>query len=101
MATPGFLKPFLIRRVRGRGMAPKLRPGQLIIATPMLGKLHPGEVIIIERDNKELIKRIERVEADKLFVIGDNLAASTDSRQFCWLDRSHVVAKVFRPKLAK
>lgn len=101
MALPALIKPVFIRKVRGRGMAPKLRPGQWIVATPLIGKLRPGEVVIVERDNKELIKRIERVENDKLFVIGDNLDASTDSRQFGWLDRSQVVGKVFRPNLAK
>lgn len=82
-------------------MAPKLRPGQLIVATSLFRKLHPGQVVIVERDNKQLIKRIERIEADKLFVIGDNLAASIDSRQFGWLDRQAVIARVLRPNLAK
>jgi hypothetical protein len=82
-------------------MAPKLRPGQLIFATAVFRKLRPGQVVIVERENKQLIKRIERIEADKVFVIGDNLAHSIDSRQFGWLDRSEVIALVFRPNLAK
>jgi type IV secretory pathway protease TraF len=67
----------------------------------MFRSLHAGQVVIVERDNKQLIKRIERIEADKLFVIGDNLPASIDSRQFGWLDRHAVIAKVLRPNLAK
>lgn len=94
-------KPFLIRRTVGRSMAPMLRPGQLIIATPWFRKLKPGQVIILEKNEHELIKRIERIEEGKLFVIGDNLTASTDSRQFGWLDPHHVVARVIRPNLAK
>jgi type IV secretory pathway protease TraF len=86
-------------------MAPKLRPGQLIWATTLFHKLRPGQVVIIEQGNKELIKRIERIERDgaeeRLFVIGDNLDVSHDSRQFGWLDRSNVVARVFKPNLAK
>lgn len=93
--------PILLRRVRSRSMAPKLRPGQLIIATRIFRKLHPGQVVILERDNKQLIKRIELIEDDKLFVVGDNLQASIDSRQFGWLDKRAVIARVWRPNLAK
>ncbi len=96
-----FGKPFLIRRVRGGSMAPKLRPGQLIVATALYRKLRPGQVVIVEQANKQMVKRIERIEEDRLFVIGDNLPASIDSRQFGWLDQSAVIARVFRPNLAK
>lgn len=91
----------LLRRVVGSSMAPKLRPGQIIIATSLFRKLHPGQVVILRKNNKELVKRIEQIDHDKVFVIGDNLSASTDSRQFGWLDQSMVVARVFRPNLAK
>ena len=101
MEIPAWIKPLLIRRVRGKGMAPKLRPGQWVMATPLFRKLRPGQVVIVERNNKELIKRIERIEDGKLFLIGDNLPASTDSRQLGWLDEQEVVARVLRPNLAK
>jgi nickel-type superoxide dismutase maturation protease len=95
------IKPFVIRRVIGVSMAPKLRPGQLIVATKLIRKLRPGQVVIVERDNKEFIKRIERIENDQVFVIGDNLQVSTDSRHFGWLKRDEIVGRVFRPNLAK
>jgi nickel-type superoxide dismutase maturation protease len=90
-----------LRRVVGGSMAPMLQPGQLIVATSVFKRLRPGQVVVLRKNNKELIKRIERVESDKVFVIGDNPAASTDSRQFGWLDMDTVVALVIRPKLAK
>lgn len=82
-------------------MAPKIRPGQLILATTLFRKLHPGQVVIIQRGHKELVKRIERIESDQLFVIGDNLDVGSDSRQFGWLSQQAVVARVFHPNLAK
>jgi nickel-type superoxide dismutase maturation protease len=94
-------RPFLIRRVMGASMAPKLRPGQLVIATKIFGKLRPGQVVIVQRGDKESIKRIERIDHGQLFVIGDNLPASTDSRHFGWVKAEEVIAKVLRPKLAK
>lgn len=102
MEVPQYLKPLVIRRVIGASMAPKLRPGQLIIGTSVIRKLRPGQVVIVERDKKEFIKRIERIdENEHIFVIGDNLQVSTDSRHFGWLTKEDIVAKVLRPNLAK
>lgn len=94
-------KVLFLRRVVGTSMAPMLKPGQLILATALRRRLRPGQVVVLRKNNRELIKRIERIEFDKVFVIGDNPDASTDSRQFGWLDMSTVVARVIRPKLAK
>ncbi len=101
MRLKTLIRPIVVRRVRSGSMAPKIRPGQLILATSLFRKLHPGQVVIIRRGPKELVKRIERIEADQLFVIGDNLHAGSDSRQFGWLNRQAVVARVFLPNLAK
>ncbi len=94
-------QPILFRRVVGKSMTPKLRPGQLIVATSIFRRLHAGQVVVLRKNGKELVKRIEQVADGKVFVVGDNLAGSTDSRHFGWLDLQVVVARVFWPKLAK
>lgn len=84
----------------GGSMAPRLSPGKLVVATPLMGKLRPGQVVILEHHGKEKIKRIERIDPDKeqLFVIGDNLEASSDSRHFGWITLKAVRGRVFWPR---
>jgi len=92
---------FFSRRMVGTSMMPKLKPGQLIIATGLFHKLEPGEVVIVEHQGKQKIKRIERISDEKVFVIGDNLQTSNDSRHFGWVEQKEIIARVLFPRLAK
>lgn len=91
---------FLIRRVVGRSMAPRLHAGKIVLATPLRRRLKPGQVVILEHHGKEKIKRIERIDKTKgaLFVIGDNLRESSDSRHFGWITQKSVRGRVFWPR---
>ena len=81
-------------------MAPRLKSGKLVLATPLMHKLKPGQVVILEHHGREKIKRIERIDRAKgqLFVIGDNLDASSDSRHFGWITAEAVRGRVFWPR---
>jgi|SRR5688572_17523874 phage repressor protein C with HTH and peptisase S24 domain len=92
---PKLRKPnILIRRVVGLSMAPTLKPGQIVFGYDFYKKLGPGTVVIVLHEGVEKIKRIARVERDRVFILGDNPAVSTDSRDFGAIPMSSVKAKV-------
>lgn len=91
-------KGFMIRRVSGESMIPALLPGQVIIATRRIMSLKEGDVVVLVHDQLEKIKRIREIKDGQFFVLGDNPVASTDSRTFGWLERTHIVAKVCWPR---
>ena len=86
--------------VKGLSMAPTLRDGQVIwvrmakvsLSREYLEKIR-GRVVIVERDEMPgilLIKRLEKVHGDLIWIEGDNKDASllelqSDSRKFDWL----------------
>ena len=90
-------RPVLVRRVVGTSMMPRLEQGKLVIAARWRRAIQPGDVIIAQYKGREIIKRIERTEPNRVFVIGDNLMQSTDSRHFGWIPRKNIVAKVIWP----
>jgi len=79
-------------------MAPALHAGQLVIGR-QTRELRPGDVVIVSHDGLEKIKRIEKQQGDLIYLLGDNPAASTDSRDFGWVQARSIIAKVVWPKL--
>lgn len=88
----------LVRRVVGTSMLPALRPGRVVIATNAPRTLRAGMIIMLRHDGKEKIKRIHAIEGDTIYVLGDNPADSTDSRQFGWITRDHVIGRIIWPR---
>jgi len=84
-------------------MRPGLEPGDEVLVYPGAYRWRsprPGQVVLARhpwRTDVLLIKRIERVEhSGALFLRGDNPegAASTDSRSFGAVPRSHLLGRV-------
>jgi nickel-type superoxide dismutase maturation protease len=87
----------LVRRVVGNSMLPVLTPGTVILAWTRPIRLRPGDIVVLRHDGIEKIKRVRAVDGRRVYVLGDNAAASTDSRAFGWLDRSIVRGRVWWP----
>lgn len=90
--------PLVIRRVVGQSMLPTLPPGKLIIARGWFRTVKPQHIVVINHEGKEKIKRVYEIRGNQLYVVGDNLGSSKDSRHFGWIDNSCIVAKVVSAK---
>ena len=93
---PKRLRWLRIRRVTGLSMSPVLQPGTVVLATRPR-RVSVGDIVIVEHDDLEKIKRVTAIRGRRLFLQGDNGIASTDSRHFGWVDRSTVVGVVRWP----
>lgn len=83
----------VIRRVEGLSMAPTYHHGSIVVGW-RLRKPKVGDVVIVKHHRLELIKRVDQLKNNQLFLLGDNPEESTDSRQFGWLPLSSVLAVV-------
>jgi hypothetical protein len=82
--------PFGFYRVAGDSMRPTLDPGDLLVGRRWLGLKPPrlGRVVVARIDGRPLVKRVAAASVCAaasergLTLLGDNPAASTDSRHF-------------------
>ncbi len=88
---------FVLRRIEGVSMAPAYKHGKLVIAWRW-GKPRVGDVVIVRHHSLEVIKRINRLEEDKVYLLGDNAEESTDSRHYGWLPLTSILAVVIGGK---
>lgn len=79
-------------------MLPTLRPGQMVVFT-RARKPQVGDIVMISHDGLEKIKRIARIEHGRVYVLGDNPAASTDSRSFGWIGEEYIIGILKWPAL--
>lgn len=83
-------------RIVGPSMEPALRNGDWWLVRTG-GRIRPGDVIVFrhpQRPDAVLVKRVARAAPDGWWVLGDQLAASEDSRAFGQVPADHVVGKL-------
>lgn len=75
-------------------MLPHYRHGEYLLGLrwfrPRVGRV----VIARHQDGKPLLKRIAKLDADRAWIMGDNVTASTDSRHFGPLRREQLEAAI-------
>ena len=86
--------------VSGDSMAPVLREGDWVFGIPAGSGHEPvpaGDIVVARHPfilDKLLIKRVQSITENGLFLVGDNPGSSTDSRTLGPIPWSHLVAKV-------
>lgn len=85
--------------VRGESMRPTLLPGQKVLVNKfsfMIANPKPGDIVVVKspEDGRLVVKRIDKVEDGKYFVLGDNPKRSTDSRSFGPIQKKAIFGKV-------
>lgn len=85
--------PLLKFRIQEKSMSPYLNPGDLVIIF-RTKNIKRNDVVVFEKDEDFYIKRVDKIDNDKLFLTGDNKKESTDSRKFGWINKKDIVGKV-------
>ncbi len=89
------VRPF---HVTGPSMLPALENGQLLLVERVsyyLRAPRPGEVVVFYVPSRgvSLIKRVDHLSEDGVYVLGDNAAQSNDSRNFGAVPRRYVTGR--------
>lgn len=79
--------------VEGLSMVPTFAPGERLLVR-YGGTFTIDDVVLVQRPDQIDVKRINKVFDDRVYVIGDNLDVSIDSRHYGPIEHNQVLAKV-------
>jgi len=103
---------FKIVKIQGNSMEPTIKNNSYAIADRYLHKLftiQKNDILLFEFENKEVVKKIvgfpgEKItildkkvdlEKDEIYVLGENLSESIDSRQYGPIKTKNIIGKIF------
>lgn len=81
-------------------MFPTLKKGQDILSVNWFYKVRTGDLVVIKINGKEMVKRVQKIAGDHIFVKGDNMGESTDSRHFGPVRKDQIIGKVIYASFA-
>jgi signal peptidase I len=93
-----FFLPLLKFVVREESMEPLLFPGDALLIN-RFSKVKKNDIVIFKNPQKNikagyLIKKITKINGDKIYVEGINKEKSIDSRHFGWVSQKDVIGKM-------
>ncbi|MFN3195136.1 MAG: signal peptidase I [Chlorobiota bacterium] len=99
-----FIKHFIvdIRMVSSDSMSPTLKKGELVIISKLAYDIFgfeykqqlPNDIVTFNKNNELLVKRISYItHDDRIFVVGDNIENSNDSRSFGLISKEEIIGK--------
>lgn len=83
--------------IHGNSMLPTLSPGQDVLSFnwAYIGKKPKvGDIVVVEVNGRQMVKRIQKVDDRHIFVVGDNDKESTDSRDFGPISEDQIIGRV-------
>lgn len=63
-------------------MEPAIKTGSFVLISSWYPSPKVGHIVLFELDGKQILKRISDITNEKVELLGDNTADSTDSRHF-------------------
>lgn len=83
-----------LRRVYGNSMLPTLKQGNIVLAVKKK-RVKVNDLIIAKVNKKEVVKRVKSITNDgSLYLLGDNLSQSTDSRTYGNVGKQNIIGVV-------
>lgn len=97
IVTVALWRPLRRVEVTGESMLPTLQPGDRLLVV-RAGRFRPGDVVAVtdpRQASRTLVKRVAGAGPAGVSILGDNPAASTDSRTLGPVAASAVIGRAF------
>ncbi|OHA68873.1 MAG: hypothetical protein A3B24_01955 [Candidatus Wildermuthbacteria bacterium RIFCSPLOWO2_01_FULL_48_16] len=82
---------------RGHSMEPSAKEGDFVFTWKLFYRPQEGDLVVVRdiAQGKFLLKKVREIKGDALWLEGENLADSYDSRQLGWVPQTALVGRAF------